>query len=80
MKLLSLVASALGLAHAAEEVADAFQTASSADIKIWQNDVLHAASTTKQIKNKSCQLPKGKTLKQLGTPSEVYFIELMPNN
>merc|ERR1719331_1236422 len=75
--LFSLVASALGLAYAAEEVAevpevaDAFQSASTADKNIWKNDVLHAASTTKQIKNKSCKLPKGKSLQQLGTPSQV---------
>ena len=80
MKLFSLVASALGLAYAAEEVAevpevaDAWQTASNADKNIWKNDVLHAASTTKQIKNKSCKLPKGKSLKQLGTPSQVHFM------
>jgi len=71
MKLAALVASALGLTHAAEEVADAWQTASNADKNIWKSDVLHAASTAKQIKNKSCQIPKGKSLQKLGEPTQV---------
>merc|ERR1719264_1788692 len=74
MKLFALVAGALGLAHAAEEVADAadaWQSASSYDKKVWKADVLHAASTMKQIKNKSCQLPKGKSLYKLGDPTSV---------
>ena len=71
MKLAALVASALGLVHATEEVADAFQSASADDKKVWKNDVLHAASTAKQIKNKSCQIPKGKSLQKLGDPAKV---------
>ena len=74
MKLAALVASALGLAHATEEVADAWQTASNSDKTIWKSDVLHAASTAKQIKNKSCQIPKGKSLQKLGTPTQVCLV------
>ena len=52
MKLFSVVASALGLAYPAEEVAEApevadvWQTASNADRNIWKNDGRHAASTS----------------------------------
>ena len=71
MKLAALVASALGLAHATEEVADAWQTASADDKKVWKSDILHAASTAKQIKNTSCKIPKGKSLQKLGDPTDV---------
>ena len=75
MKLFKLVASALGLAHAAEDVAGTWQDASDADLKTWRSDVLHAASTAKQIKNKSCQLPKGKNIAKLGDPTSVRFAQ-----
>ena len=73
MKLFSLLAGALGLAHATEEVANAagWQDASDADTKTWKSDVLKAESTVKQIKNKGCQVPKGKSLAKLGDPTDV---------
>merc|ERR1719183_1467167 len=73
MKLFALLAGALGLAHAAEEVAsaDGYQSLSGADKKVWKDDVIHAASTLKQVKNNSCKLPKGKSLKKLGDPHKV---------
>ena len=72
MKLFSVLAGALGLAHAAEEVANAvWQDASDADTRVWKNDILKAASTAKQIKNKNCQVPKGKNLQKLGNPTDV---------
>ena len=66
-----LLAGALALAHAAEEVADAFQSLSDADIRTWKTDVVHAESTMKSIKNRACKLPKGKSLAKLGTPTSV---------
>ena len=77
MKAVTLLAGALGLANAAQDAADVpdvpndWQDASDADVKTWKNDVVHAQSTMKSIKNKSCQLPKGKSLSKLGNPSKV---------
>ena len=70
------IASAFGLAHAAEvpDAPDSWQDLSDADAKVWKNDVLHASSTIKQIKNKSCILPKGKSLSKLGNPTKVRVV------
>ena len=77
MKLFNLVANALGLVYATVDVSDdtnAWQNASDADIRVWKSDVLNAASTAKQIKNKSCQLPKGEDITKLGLPSSVRLL------
>merc|ERR1712151_849557 len=50
---------------------DVWQDVSDADARVWKNDVLHASSTMKQIKNKSCKLPNGKSLEKLGNPTKV---------
>ena len=77
MKLFALLASAIGLTHAAEDV---WQDVSDADARVWKNDVLHASSTMKQIKNKSCKLPNGKSLKKLGNPTKVRVVHKQINN
>ena len=77
MKLFNLAANALGLVYATVDVSydtNAWQDASDADIRVWKSDVLNAASTAKQIENKSCQLPKGKDLTKLGLPSSVRLL------